>query len=95
MSYIGKEIELIKGGTIKVKSEKETENGLIVVDDKGNIYTEDELNLTYKVTPEYIFYTTLKDNDITDMEWDSTFFSEVFEEFMNRMCNSGYLKKHD
>ena len=93
MSLIGQEVELVKGGTIKVKNEKTVDNTLIVTDENGNIYTEDELNIRYIVTAPYLLYLTLIKNNCIDMEWDSKFFEKIFNDLMHALEKSGYVEQ--
>lgn len=104
MSYIGKEIEVIgNDGTIVkkiiVKSEKEINGTLVVTDSEGNIYSEEQLNLSYVLTPEIIMFEALKEANIIDKEYDYfdnfpyDLMHKVVETFMEQMAQSGYIAK--
>lgn len=104
MSYIGRKVEVVNSNgdiekTITVKSEKDVNGTLIVTDDEGNIYSEEELNLKYVLTPEVIMFNALKSADVIDEDYDYfdnfpySLMHKVVEEFMNGMVNGGYLKQ--
>lgn len=106
MSYTGKRIEVLNsnGGiekTITVKSAKEVNNVLVVTDDEGNIYTEEQLNLSFVLTPEAIMFNALKAADVIDEDYDyfdnfpySTMHKAV-EEFMKGMVDGGYVARKE
>lgn len=107
MDHIGQKIEVLdnKGEvwkTITVSKQREINGTLYVTDEEGNIYSEDELNLTYRVTPEFILFDTLIDNyselikyinsDYTHFDFDTM--HKIFNDFMNNMIKAGYIENN-
>ena len=88
---IGDKIKTVDGKEITVKSFRNTENGIIVVAEDGNIYTDDELDLVYSVTPKGLLWIAMEDNgyDVSDEEQ----FCEMWDEFESMLVKLGYLKK--
>lgn len=84
----GKEIK-----KIKIIKATETKNGLIVFDEEGTPYHETELNWPYKLTPEFLLYSTLLENGIDIPSWNCDEMHKIFNEFMNKMISSGYVNR--
>lgn len=101
MSYIGKQLEVLDEHnniikTITVKGEREIGGVLTVTDEEGNLYTEDELNLSYVRTPECILWQALMDNNILEEDYTSFDFklmSKALKDFMEGMEKAGYIAK--
>lgn len=103
MSYLGKQLEVLDEHnnaikTITVKSEREINGVYTVTDEEGNLYTEDELNLSYVRTPECILWQALMDNGILEEDYESFDFeliSKVLKDFMEGMKKAGYIAKKE
>lgn len=103
MSYIGKKVEVFDENsnivkTITVKGEREVNGVYTVTDEEGNLYTEEELNLSYVRTPECILWQALIDNSILEKDYDSfdqELMSNTLKDFMEAMVKAGYIAKKD
>lgn len=103
MSYIGKQLEVLDEHNnvikvITVKGEREVNGVYTVTDEEGNLYTEEELNLSYVRTPECILWQALTDNGILEEDYDSfdqELMSDTLKDFMEGMEKAGYIAKKD
>lgn len=94
-NYIGETLETFDGKKFIVKSQKELTDGTIIfTDNEGNIYdSEEDINWTYKLTPEYILFLSLEKNDIVKkLSWQPTLYKKILNEFMDHMVKSGYIE---
>lgn len=62
-------------------------------DEEGNLYSDQDVNWTYKVTPEAALWIVLKDRLDSSLEFDYSKYHEIFEEFMESLERAGYVKK--
>ena len=53
----------------------------------------DYFNPVYRFTPERILYNSLHDFDIEVANWKPILWKAIFDEFMERLENSGYISK--
>ena len=77
---------------IKDISEEKDWSSYVIVSEEGDIYTQDDVNERYVLTPKSILYCTLKDNniDVTFDELDMT-----YNTFVELMKNHEYLKEDE
>lgn len=90
-------------GEITVKDVKYTKHGAIFLDEENNAYTEEELNFSYRLTPEYLLCDALCKNglirgydgeEIKDpiFAFESETYSKALKDFMDSMVRSGYIE---
>lgn len=103
--YIGTEMEILDDDgkvykTITIKNIKDTSENkdgseFCVTDEDGNIYLYDELNIRYRLSPEAILYDSLirEYNLFSSFGFDYNRMHRVFEDFMNEMVKSDYIKE--
>lgn len=96
-TLIGKEVKRLSDGkTITIKNERTVDGLSVFTDEDGNIYSESELGIKYRITPWYLMYEALKDNDIVGKNhWEkhSSSFKSAFEDFMESMTKAGYISE--
>lgn len=97
MSYIGKQLEVLDEHNnvikvITVKGEREVNGVYTVTDEEGNLYTEEELNLSYVRTPECILWQAIKDNIDSAMETSDEYIQEedVYGDFIGTFNKDFY-----
>lgn len=93
-ALIGKRVERLSDGEeIIIKNERIIDDISIFTDTDGNIYSEDELNIRYKVTPWHLLFEALRDNGIVEEDdWCSgSCFKKAFNDFMQAMQKAGYI----
>lgn len=78
---------------IKITKAVNTKNGLIVFDEDGNPYHENELNWSYRVTPEFLLYDVLDKNGFEVPDWNADLMGKVFKEFMDGLVRQGYVSE--
>lgn len=92
----GTELKVLETGkTIKVVNFKETDLGLVIIGDDGEIYTEDQLDIRYRLTPERLLFQAVLDANIfeeEDMYWDFKLWHIAFDNFMHSMIKAEYIK---
>lgn len=100
MSFIGHKIEVLdEGGSIAkeitIRKEREIGGVLYVTDEDGDIYSEDELNLTYRLTQERIMWNALVEAGIHDEStaYDYEAMHKAVEAFMEGMEKAGYVER--
>lgn len=91
---IGKEIGVLDddGKEIKkiiVKSVKKIGEQWIVSDNEGNIYSDDELNFSYSLTPKGCLYAAFYENGFT---MSSEEIDDIWDSFYKYMKNAEYVE---
>lgn len=98
-TFVGTKIKRASDGKeVTIKSERMIDGLLVLTDTDGNIYSEDELNIRYRVTPWYLLFEALRDNDLMGTEvWSkhSNLFKSAFNDFMASMQKSGYIAREE
>lgn len=95
-TFVGTKIKRASDGKeVTIKSERMIDDTLVLTDTEGNIYSEDELNIRYRVTPWYLMFEALRDNGIVEEDdWCSgESFKPAFNDFMKSMQKSGYIAR--
>ena len=82
----GKEYKTIT--IVKIKND-------IFLGDDGEMYTENDLNFHYTLTPEYIMYKAVHDNVDNGIVFDADDFKLCVKQFMDEMTNFGYVAKKE
>lgn len=97
-TFVGTKLKRLSDGKeVTIKSERMIDGILIFTDTEGNIYSEDELNIRYRVTPWYLMFEALLNNGIVEEEdWCSgESFMSAFNDFMASMQKSGYIAREE
>lgn len=99
-NFIGKHIDVMDDcgniiKTIQVAKAKQTDYGLVIVDTDGNIYTEDELNMTYLMSPACALHRFLKEHGLlkADDEFIYDKYESLFEDLMDMLERHGIVEK--
>lgn len=99
-NFIGKNIDVMDDGgniikTVQVAKAKQTEYGQVIVDTDGNIYTEDELNMTYIMTPACALHRFLIAHGLlkADDEFIYDKYEGLFEDLMEMLEHQGIVEK--
>lgn len=74
---------------IKDISEEQDWSSYVIVSEEGDIYTQDDVNERYALTPKGILYWALKDINVSFDELDM-----IYNTFVELMKNHGYLKEN-
>lgn len=105
-AFIGTQIEVFGTGEkeseivaeITVSKVVETPYGIIFFDEEMNPWTEDQMNFSYRLSPEFILFDTLRENGVLSdkyVNWDD-FEYDVFDkclgDFMRLMVKQGYFE---
>lgn len=100
MSLIGHKIEVLdESGSIAkeitIRKEREIDGVLYVTDECGDIYSEDELNLTLRLTEECIMWNALVEAGIHDEStaYDYEAMHKAVEAFMRGLEKDGYVER--
>lgn len=98
-TLVGKRVKRLSDGkVVTIKSERMIDYIPIYTDTEGNIYPVDELDIRYRVTPWYLMFEALHDNDIVGTEvWSkhSNLFESAFNDFMASMQKAGYIARKE
>lgn len=95
-ALIGQQVYTTDGDLITIKDVKTIGNESVFSDEEGNLYTEDQLELRYKLSPGKILYTILTGYDAVVVRyWDRTQFPKMADEFMKEMVSCGYIAKKE
>lgn len=99
---IGRKIEILDAygntqKTVTVAKMKDTPQGIVITDENGDVYTEDELNLEYCLPPAYALFGFLKDNALLkeNARYDATKYNNLFEDLMSMLERQGVIAKAD
>lgn len=96
-TLIGKEVKRLSDGKmITIKNERIVDGLSVFTDEEGNIYSESELDIKYRITPWYLMYEALKNNDLVGgSHWEnySDCFKCAFDDFMESMTKAGYISE--
>ena len=97
---IGDEIEVlndegnvIKSVTVRNIKDLSPDNDwerFVIVDEHGDIYDDSVLNLSYKLSPEYLLQLALNKFGYNEIPFEDT--RLIFGEFENLMIEHGYIK---
>ena len=98
-TLIGKEVKRLSDGKIiTIKNERIVDDLSVFTDEDGNIYSESELDIKYRITPWYLMYEALKNNELVGRNhWEkhSDCFKCAFDDFMESMVKAGYITNNN
>lgn len=90
---IGTQVYTTDGDLITIKDIKTIGEESVYSDEEGNLYTDEQLEWHYRLSPGRILYDILVGYDAVDVHrWDSTQFPEMADEFMKEMVRCGYIE---
>lgn len=94
-SLIGTQVYTTDGDLITIKDMKTVGEEDVYSDDEGNLYTDDQLEWNYRLSPGRILYDVLTGYDAVDVHgWDSEQFPKMADEFMKEMVRCGYVENN-
>lgn len=93
IGVFGKDSDIAK--EITVRKEREIDGVLYVTDEDGDIYSEEELNLRYRLTEERIMRNALVEAGIHDEStaYDYEAMHKAVEAFMRGLEKAGYVER--
>ena len=99
--FIGKEIDILDTNgdvvkTIRVAKAKNTSYGLILIDTEGEVYTRDELNTDFLVSPSYALFDFLKAEGFVrpDASYESDRYNRLFNALMDMLERQRIIQKN-
>lgn len=93
---VGQQVHTTDGDLITIKDIKTIGGESVYSDEEGNLYTEDQLEFTYRLSPGRILYNTLTGYDAVEVHhWDGDQFQEMADEFMQEMVRCGYIAEKE
>lgn len=95
MSIVGEKVKVLADGhEITVKQEREIDGIAVYTDEDGNIYSEDELDIRYRLSEYSIMFHALQEAGLYDEHdhFDLRTMKAVVDGFMEGMIRAGYIK---
>lgn len=98
--FIGKEIDILDDTdnvikTITIAKVKNTSYGLIVIDTEGEVYTKDELNTSFLVSPPQALFDFLRTEGFINPkeQYNPDRYNRLFNALMEMLERQRILKK--
>lgn len=95
-NFIGHKVDLVNGAQTTVKYARLIGDIWVFTSEDGEIFTEDDIDFRYKVTPFYLLFCSLqKEGVVKEDDWDGDTYERIYNHFMSELESCGYIVKSE